>query len=314
MNHPHFKVLSSTKGMSKEAWLDLRRQGIGGSDAAALCGLSPFASPLSVYGDKLGLTEPKEETEAMRLGHILEPYVAQRFSQETGLKVQRKNAIIQSTRYPFMIGDLDRVVVGQKAGLEIKTTSLRTRIEEGVIPEMYQAQILHYLGTCGFDTFYLAVLVLGRGFHIYRVDRDEEAIQMLVQIEQEFWNNHVLKGIPPDPDGSEASAEIIRKLFPKSQNDSTIVSLSGKEDQLERILELDNQIKGLEKEAETLKQQVQVAIGAADGGKVGDYTAWWRTYTRSSIDTKRLEREVPSLVADYMKTASYRRFEIRKED
>ena len=80
----------STVSMTREEWLNARRKGIGGSDAAAIMGANPYASPLSVYLDKLGLAQEKEITEAMRQGTDLEDYVAKRFSEATGKKVRNR--------------------------------------------------------------------------------------------------------------------------------------------------------------------------------------------------------------------------------
>ena len=83
-----------TKNMTQDEWLAQRRNAIGGSDAASIIGLNSFSSPFAVWLDKMGMAEPSEENEAMRLGHDLEEYVAKRFTEATGKKVRRKNAII----------------------------------------------------------------------------------------------------------------------------------------------------------------------------------------------------------------------------
>ena len=116
----------STKDMSRESWLWFRRHSIGGSDAAAIVGLNNFRSPLGVWLDKMGKVEEEPETEAMRLGRDLEEYVAERFTEATGKKVRRKNAIIYNSAYPFAHANIDREIVGEKAVLECKTTSKLT--------------------------------------------------------------------------------------------------------------------------------------------------------------------------------------------
>ena len=113
----------STKGMPHKEWLEHRRRSIGGSDAAAIIGLNPWASPYSVWADKLGLIPPKEDNEAMRLGRDLEEYVAKRFCEETGKRVRRENSIIINPDYPFAHANVDRILIGEDAGLECKTSS-----------------------------------------------------------------------------------------------------------------------------------------------------------------------------------------------
>ena len=115
------KVISR-KNLTKEEWLVYRRSGIGGSDAGAIAGLNPYSTAYSVYLDKLGEAEPITETEAMRQGMELEEYVAKRFCEHTGKRVKRCEYILRSKAHPFMLADVDRLVVGENAVLECKTT------------------------------------------------------------------------------------------------------------------------------------------------------------------------------------------------
>lgn len=112
-----------TAGMERETWLKIRKTGIGGSDAGAVCGLSPYANAMSVYRDKISEEVSDTDRECMRQGRDLEDYVARRFMEATGLKVRRSHKMYRSTRYPFMLADVDRLVVGTDAGLECKTAS-----------------------------------------------------------------------------------------------------------------------------------------------------------------------------------------------
>ena len=108
----------STKDMTHEEWLQARKSGIGGSDAGAICGLNPYTSPLAVYQDKVSQAVEEKDNEAMRQGRDLEDYVARRFMEETGKKVRRANVIYKSTENPFMFANVDRLIVGEDAGLE----------------------------------------------------------------------------------------------------------------------------------------------------------------------------------------------------
>jgi putative phage-type endonuclease len=132
----------NTAAMSREDWLRERRRGIGGSEAAAILGLSPWATPLDVYLDKIGEGEDVEETEAMYFGTILEGVVADEFSRRTGLKVRRRNALLTHPDYPWMIANIDRMVVGGGL-LECKTCNAFNPWN-GVVPEHYQIQVQHY--------------------------------------------------------------------------------------------------------------------------------------------------------------------------
>ena len=111
----------STKNMPYREWLQYRRQGIGGSDAGAICGMSPYASPITVWADKKGKLPEKPDNEAMRQGRDFEEIVARRFCELTGKRVRRHNFLIRHDTYPFMQANVDRLVIGEKAGLECKT-------------------------------------------------------------------------------------------------------------------------------------------------------------------------------------------------
>ena len=114
------KRLISTLNLSKEDWLRYRKCGITGTDAGAILGLNPYRSAFQVYHDKISDTTENIDNEAMRQGRDLEDYVAQRFTEATGLKVRRANAIYQSEEHPLLLADFDRLIVGQKAGLSAR--------------------------------------------------------------------------------------------------------------------------------------------------------------------------------------------------
>ena len=111
----------SLAGVGNLEWLRLRKAGIGGSDAGAICGVNPYSSAMKVFHDKTSEEVEEQDNEAVRIGHDLEDYVAQRFMEATGLKVRKSNFMYRSKEHPFMIADVDRLVVGEDAGLECKT-------------------------------------------------------------------------------------------------------------------------------------------------------------------------------------------------
>ena len=145
------EVLVNTKDMERQEWLEWRRKGIGGSDAAAILGLNPYCSPFDVYLDKIGAKEEQPDNEAMRQGRDFEDYVAMRFTEATGKKVRRRNAVLQHPEYPFILGNIDRLVVGEHAGLECKTTSVlnKAKFNQGEFPDTYYVQCMHYMPVTG---------------------------------------------------------------------------------------------------------------------------------------------------------------------
>lgn len=169
------KRLVSTIGLPKEEWLKYRKQGICGSDAGAIAGMNPYVSAFSVYQDKIA-EKIKEipDNEAMKQGRDLEEYVAKRFTEETGMRVKRANYIFQNEKYNWMLADFDRLIVGQKAGLECKTVSPYSaeKWKDGAVPLSYLLQVQHYLAVSGYECWYVAALIYGRDFVIRKIERD----------------------------------------------------------------------------------------------------------------------------------------------
>ena len=182
------KRLISTLNLSKEDWLRYRKCGITGTDASAILGVNPYRSAFQVYHDKISDTTENIDNEAMRQGRDLEDYVAQRFTEATGLKVRRANAIYQSEEHPLLLADFDRLIVGQKAGLECKTVSpfSADKWADGKIPAHYLAQVDHYLAVSGFDCWYVAALIFGRELVIHKIVTDKQVLSdQIEQMEQE---------------------------------------------------------------------------------------------------------------------------------
>lgn len=307
------RTVYATKNLSREEWLRLRREGIGGSDAAAIVGLSPWGSPLSVYLDKRGLSPEKPVSEAMRQGTDLEEYVARRFCEETGKSVRRCNYILRHENRPWMLANVDRLVVGEDAGLECKTTSAwnGAGYEEGEIPRHYYVQCQHYMAVTGMSRWYLAVLVLGVAFHVFGIDRNDEDIAALEEAEERFWRSYVEPGIPPAPAGTSADGEALTILYPHS--DAAVANLHGLEGTADMIVALKTQKKALEEEIERYEQTLKSAMGTAEKGILDGYRVSWRSSTRISLDAKRLKLDRPDIYEQYGKSTETRTFSIRKE-
>lgn len=314
-------LMTSTKDMSREQWLAERRKGIGGSDAAAIIGLNRWATPYTVYLDKLGLLPEQEETEAMRQGRDLEDYVAKRFTEETGKKVQRCNYMVSWPGYPFALADIDRRVLGEDAGLECKTTStLDIRKFNGVdFPEKYYAQCVHYLAVTGARCWYLAVLVFGKGFFVYHLDRDEKEIAALMNAEAAFWEK-VQNQTPPDITGDEADSAAVNGVYPQSDPcaEADLTGLEGFFRQIQLAEELMASAKKAKDEAvNIIKERMQ----SAERGSCGGFRVTWKTQTRSGLNVQRLREDYPDIpIDDYYETVStsrpfrYRAAEENKEE
>lgn len=193
------EVLIATTGMTREEWLQERRKGIGGSDAAKVLGVSRWGGPLSVYLEKKGLYIPDDPGEPAYWGTVLEDVVAREFEKRSGLRVQRQNKIFTHPDHPWMLANIDRRIVGQNKGLECKTASnfMGDEWEGDELPDSYYIQIQHYISVMGWDSCYVAVLLGGQRFLWKECARNEELIQTIIEQERKFWEEYFLKDVPP---------------------------------------------------------------------------------------------------------------------
>ena len=181
-------ILVETAGLSKEEWLRYRNMGIGGSDVAALLGISKWKTELELWLEKTGQGDALvQENEAMQWGTIMEPVIRTHFSEITGKPVVEVKAILQHPAHLYMLANIDGLTVddeGNPAILEIKTASEYKRSEwENGVPVYYQTQVQHYLCVAGIQKAYVAVLIGGNSFYIHEVDADTEVQQMLIALE-----------------------------------------------------------------------------------------------------------------------------------
>ena len=302
----------SLSGADHNEWLRLRKTGIGGSDAGAICGVNPFSSAMKVFKDKTSEETEEQDNEAIRIGHDLEDYVAQRFTEATGLKVRKSNFMYRSKEHPFMIADVDRLVVGEDAGLECKTASAYNadKWADGDIPLHYVMQCYHYMAVTGKKVWYIAAVILGREFTYRRLEWDDELIERLISIENNFWNNHVLKGIIPPPDGSKVCDEVIQQYFHTARKASAI-KLVGFDEKLRRREEILGFISELQEEQKQIEQEVKLFMQDNELASSEYFRVSWKNIDSTKLDTKRIKEEMPELYTDYGKVSHSRRFEVK---
>ena len=305
------KKLVSTLNLDKKEWLRYRKLGIGGSDAGAICGLNPYRTAIQVYQDKISDEIEELDNEAMRQGRDLEEYVARRFMEKAGKKVRRANAMFCNESYPFMIADVDRMVVGENAGLECKTASpyMAEKWENGKIPLSYQIQCYHYMAVMNMDAWYIAVIIYGREFKYYKLERDEELISSLIQVEQNFWNENVLKRALPEPDGSKIADCVINEYFKDSVAES--IPLTGFDEKLDRQQELKVLIDRMETEKKQIEQELKIYLGEAEMAENEKYRVSWKSVSTKRVDEKRLKEEKPEIYEQYQKIIPSRRLLVK---
>ena len=295
---------------NREEWLELRSHYLGGSDAAAVVGLNAYASPYSLWAEKTGRVPGFAGNLATEVGTFLEEFVAQKFAQETGKKVRKCNQSFLNSQYPFAIANIDREIVGEDAGLEIKTTDTLNlkKFKGGEYPANYYAQMVHYLAVTGKQRWYLAVLIGNKEFKWFTVERDEAEIAALMTAEADFWEL-VKKDIPPAVDGTAATSDTLKSIYADS-NDS-VADLYSYASDLRQYMELKKQIKELETMAEELANRVKEFMGASGSGECDGFRVAWKTQTRNNFDRKRFEKENPDIdLTGYFKQSNYRPFKV----
>ena len=306
------KKITSTKDMPREQWLELRRNSIGGSDAASACGQSPWTSQLELWCEKMGMIPDKETNESMRRGTYLEQYVAERFMEETGKKVQRDNAMWCDDEFPCLTANIDRIVVGEKVGLECKTmndySSNDYDLESGEIPTQYYYQCQHYMMVMKWDYMYIAFSTNFK-FVWLRIDRNDEFIKAMRQQELDFWYNYVVKSLRPEADGSESSMEILEDLYPKEIESSEMVF--DFDDLGARYTYLNDMINLYKKEKDEIKAKICDTLQDFEQGISDGYKCSWKAQSKESFDTKRFKKDYPNIYEEYKKTSTSRVFRLK---
>ncbi len=251
--------------------------------------------------------------EAIRIGHDLEQYVADRFSEATGLKVRRSNYMYRSTEHPFMIADVDRLVVKEDAGLECKTVSAYNsdKWANGKTPLHYVMQCYHYMAVTGKRIWYIAAVILGKEFVYRKLEWDDKAISVLINAEEQFWNNYILTGIMPPPDGSDTCDKIIAEYFKKAKKSSSI-ELIGFDDKLNRREDILSQISKLQEEQKQIEQEIKLYMRDNEYAYSNDFNISWCNMNSVRLDTKRIKAEQPGIYSKYAKASHCRRFEVKE--
>lgn len=302
--------LVSTKELSREAWLTIRKQGIGSSDAAAAVGLNPYQSQLELWMIKTGRdgnlpkVDPNDESSPMYWGTILEPIVAVHYTKRTGHKVRRINAVLQHPEADksWMLANIDYSVVGSDEVqiLECKTAGeFGSRLWRDGVPEYIQCQVQHQMAVTGKAVVDVCVLICGQEIRVYRIERDDELIARLIELERKFWH-YVEHDIEPPADGSNSAGQALRALYPQDSG-STLdltedLALSTA---FIGMVKMRAEIESRKEIEDQLKQQIQQRMAEASKAIFRSGSVTWK---RSKSGSRRFLISAPSIAATEMKT------------
>lgn len=295
-------------------WLKKRKTGIGGSDAAAVCGISPYRSPMEVWMDKTDRLPPQEENELFYWGHTLEPVIRDEFVRRTGLTVYTIDKILRHTEFPFMLANLDGIVVDPVRGnciFEAKTVSAFKAAQwHNGIPDDYMLQLQHYMAVTGYSGAYIASLTGGNEFAWQFIERDDMLISMLIDLESAFWE-YVVTDTQPPMDGSDASSRLLAQLYPTVENKSSLAL----PDHALAIIQDYETAKAREKAYGVQKQlaenQLKELLEAHETGLLNGYTVKWSNVSANRFDSDTFRKEHSDLFLQYQKPSQSRRFSLK---
>ncbi|MCX4025080.1 YqaJ viral recombinase family protein [Endozoicomonas sp. SM1973] len=307
----------------EEAWHFNRRMGMGGSDIGAILGLNPYKTPLQVWKEKVGEVGPDQAGEAAYWGTQLEPVVAQEYTKRTGHKIQRINRVIHHADMPWMAANIDRIIwqngkapvvknkIRSKHLLECKTASPFAKEwgEENTdeIPHSYWLQCTWYLATLNADICDVALLKGGQQYLQYRVERNPQVETMMIERARQFWVDHVIAGVPPEPTALNEVNEFFKK-----DNGQSVLADHETQVSIEKLKELKSKIKALEKLADVHETKIKKCLGEAANliDNHGNKIATWKAQNSNRFDGKGFKAAHPALAKKFMKQNQSRVFRL----
>ena len=302
-------VFEGTPEEVERQWLEARKGGIGGSDVAAVIGVSKYTSPLEVWLVKTGREDYPDlsSKQSVEWGSRLEPAVAGKFAElHPEYSVGAPGCMYVSDERPWAFASVDYVLEdadGERGVLEIKTAGLRSAGEwEGGVPDYYMAQVVHYLAVTCFSYAWVAVLIGGQEYREYFVERDEEDVKAISDAVDSFWNDFVMKDTMPQIVGSENESRALSRMF-SEPGDVILPMLDSDVPQIVELEGLKASKKQLEDEIRKLESEVKAAIGDAAGIETETRRVKWVRTTYSKFDSKLLAKEHPEIASQYTSLA-----------
>lgn len=301
-----------------------RNYGLGGSDIAALLGMSPYKTPVELWAEKVGHENYRQKDGLhLRYGKHVEPFVANEFEKQTGLNTVEHEEAIWHPRHDFMYAHVDRFVTSEawepavvngavvaNSLLECKTASVYGKDEWGPagtdqVPQAYLLQCIWYMAITGCSSAHIAVLIGNSDFRTYQIHRDEELELMVIAQAKKFWHEHVLEGVPPKPThGSD-----LKLLYPCEKPGHSVEASQELLEALHQLRKTQEEAKELELKADSIKTLIMEQMGEAEqlahGGQL--LATWKSAKPTQRIDTIALKKQFPEVAAQCMVTSQAQR-------
>ena len=297
-------VMTVEQMKDRNAWLELRNRGLGGSDAAVILGMNPWKSRLALWAEKSGQKKPDDLSGNQRVywGQKNEANIAEWFEEVTGKTTMRKG-MMRSCEHPWMLASVDRVVVGEKAGLEIKTAGVDQAKywKDDEIPDSYYLQCQWYMAVTGWDRWYIAVLIGGNDARWNVVERNQEQIDQLIEQGEAFWKL-VTDLTPPLPDGSESSRETLQDIFPGGNTDPVDITDPDTMTELQNYLHYYAREKHYAEARKAAANNLMQKMGDNEVVTICGTKVTWKTQAgRVTLDGKALKKDMPDIYDKYAK-------------
>ena len=292
---------------TRETFLLDRKLGIGGSDIAPIMNLSPYSTPLDVYREKMSPEVIyEEEGEDLKRGKRVERYILQEYCEANDCKLEVNLPTVIHHEYPFMRGNMDARVVGQNVIVEAKSTKCPIAKWEEGIPQYYRTQIAYYAMLSDADRVDVPVLFSNWQYACFTYWRDYEYEALIKKAVIDFWNNHIIPGIPPEP---STPAEL-QTVYPKIENAKTIKADNEIREKVCQWQETSIKRKELEKQEEKLKIEIQRFMGDAGVLDAGFCKVAIKERTAIRLDINSLKATMPQIYKEYSNDNTYRILQI----
>ena len=292
MTNKSYDIIADTRKMSHQDWLTMRKSGIGSSDCASAINLSRYKSMFALWAEKTNRIVPTKAGEAAYWGIVMEPILRR--------EVQKRNPewevhdcpfFLRSKEHPYMLANLDGYIKnpdGSYSVLEIKTANAYAAVQDwqNGLPIEYCCQVMHAMAVSAMSSAYVAVLLGGNTFKIQKIDRDEDMIRHIIQMEEHFWYEYMLKDTPPEATAKDN--EILSQLYPKSEEKAIELPTTARDiltDYKKACQDL-----ALAKEAkEQAEAKLKLMLADAEVGIIDGYKISWKNVSTTRLDSKKVK-------------------------
>lgn len=293
------------KPNNREAWLELRKSGIGSSEVATILGINPWETPYQLWRQKKGLDAPKQETFAMKAGHYLEEAVSMFWHDETNRTIIKSSAgdwLIRNDDKPFLQVSPDRTYwltesrrPQDKGILECKTTQMKVDPED--LPKHWFCQLQYQLGVAELQQGSLAWLCSGREFGYKDLEFVPDFFEWIVEEVTKFWVDNILGNREPD---AVNVADVLIKYNRHTEGKIIEASLDTYL-AYEDLRQVREQLAQLEDDKEELEEKIKLAFGDAEAiSYQGQTLATWKAPKPSEkFDAKAFAKAYPDLAKQF---------------